>query len=432
MSSSEIESVLSEMLTRAHLIEPDRLPDLVDEVARSVGARWVRVWLADYEQRALVAIGPDHAAPADMESSIAGRCFRLASVVERRHDDVVTAWVPLIDGVDRVGALEVEWEAARFDRRLLTLQASMVAAEVVGRGKYSDTFMVARRAKPMALAAEMQWGLLPPVSFATARVSIAGMVEPAYDVGGDAYDYAYQHEMLDIGAFDAVGHGLGSSLLAALAVGAYRNARRSGDDLEEMVIHIDEAIASQYHDASFATALLARLDVRSGHLRIVNAGHPPPLLIRQNRVVRTIDVPPRLPLGLTSRFSTATPAVVHEEALEPGDAVFFYTDGVVEARTGAGVDFGLARLSDFLERAMASGLAPAEIMRRLLHAVLDHHGGSLRDDATTLLCHWHPQGREQAVRGAPLGGAETGAGGPGETGAGGPGDTAAGGGASPG
>jgi serine phosphatase RsbU (regulator of sigma subunit) len=259
----------------------------------------------------------------------------------------------------------------------------------------------------MALAAEMQWGLLPPVSFATTKVSVAGMVEPAYDVGGDAYDYAFQHEVLDVGVFDAVGHGLGSSLLAALAVGAYRNARRSGDDLEEMVGRIDAAVGSQYQDASFATALLARLDVRSGHLRIVNAGHPPPLLIRQNRVVRTIEVPPGLPLGLASRFKTAQPAVIHEEALEPGDAVFFYTDGAVEARTSAGVDFGLGRLSDFLERAMGSGLAPAEIMRRLLHAVLDHHGGTLRDDATTLLCHWHPQGREQALRGTPFGGADS-------------------------
>jgi serine phosphatase RsbU (regulator of sigma subunit) len=256
----------------------------------------------------------------------------------------------------------------------------------------------------------MQWGLLPPVSFATEAVSVAGMVEPAYDVGGDAYDYAYQHDALELAVFDAVGHGLASSLLAALVVGAYRNARRSGDDLEEMVVRIDDAVASQYQDASFATALLARLDVRSGHVRIVNAGHPPPLLIRQNRVVRTIDVAPRLPLGLGARFSTATPAILHEEVLEPGDAVFFYTDGVVEARTSAGVDFGLARLSDFLERAMGSGLAPAEIMRRLLHAVLDHHAGSLRDDATTLLLHWHPQGREQALRGTPLGDAGAGAG----------------------
>src|SRR3954447_5318007 len=326
MSSAETESVLSGLLAGAHLIEPDRLPVLVDEVARRAGARWVRLWLADYEQRRLVAVGPDHPAPADMESSMIGRCFRLASVLERRHDDVVAAWSPLLDGVDRVGVLEVEWEAARFDRRLLTLLSTLVAAEVVGRGSYTDVFKIARRSRPMALAAEMQWALLPPVSFATRAVSVAGMVEPAYDVGGDAYDYAYQHEALDIAVFDAVGHGLASSLLAALAVGAYRNARRSGDDLEQMANGIDDAVASQYQDASFATALLARLDVRSGHLRIVNAGHPPPLLIRQNRVVRTIDVRPRLPLGLGSRFATAKPAVIHEEVLEPGDSVFFYTD----------------------------------------------------------------------------------------------------------
>jgi serine phosphatase RsbU (regulator of sigma subunit) len=70
--------------------------------------------------------------------------------------------------------------------------------------------------------------------------------------------------------------------------------------------------------------------------------------------------------------------------------VFFYTDGVVEARTSQGVDFGLERLVEFLERAEATGLPPAEVLRRLSHAVVDHHGGMLRDDAATLLVGWQP------------------------------------------
>jgi serine phosphatase RsbU (regulator of sigma subunit) len=96
------------------------------------------------------------------------------------------------------------------------------------------------------------------------------------------------------------------------------------------------------------------------------------------------------------------PAVA-EEHLEPGDAVLFYSDGVIEARTARGEDFGIERLMSFVESAVASQMPASEITRRLSHAVLDHHGGALQDDATMLLVHWHPargrtNGLHQRVR----------------------------------
>jgi serine phosphatase RsbU (regulator of sigma subunit) len=75
-------------------------------------------------------------------------------------------------------------------------------------------------------------------------------------------------------------------------------------------------------------------------------------------------------------------------ALEPNDAVLFFTDGVTEAHAPDGALFGRERLADLWVRATASGATPAETMRRLCHAVLDHEGGSLRDDATLVLLHW--------------------------------------------
>lgn len=74
--------------------------------------------------------------------------------------------------------------------------------------------------------------------------------------------------------------------------------------------------------------------------------------------------------------------------LEPDDAVLLYTDGVTEARTADGEQFGLDRLVDLLEREAASGRTAEELLRRLVQAVLDHQGGGLRDDATLLLVQW--------------------------------------------
>ena len=73
---------------------------------------------------------------------------------------------------------------------------------------------------------------------------------------------------------------------------------------------------------------------------------------------------------------------------EPDDVVLLYTDGVTEARTPDGEQFGLDRLADLLEREAASGRTAEELLRRLARSVLDHQAGGLRDDATLLLVPW--------------------------------------------
>lgn len=322
---------------------------------------------------------------------MAGRAFISSEVVEASHEsDRGPMWVPLLDGVDRIGVLELEVPATTDEvaGRFRHL-ASIAAAELIARGQYSDIYTITRRQRAMSLAAEMQWQVLPPNSFAVRDLSVAAMLEPAYDVGGDAFDYAYQDGVLQFAIFDAVGHGLESSLMSTLTVGTYRHRRRSGDELDRTARAIDTMIADQFGDARYATGQLGRVDVSSGRLTLVNAGHPPPLLIRNERVVGPLTCPPRLPFGL-GHLAKEPPGPMFDEQLEPGDALLLYTDGVVEARRSRGSDFGLERLEHFLHRALASGLPVAEMLRRLSHEVLDYYGGQLQDDASMLLVRWHP------------------------------------------
>lgn len=76
---------------------------------------------------------------------------------------------------------------------------------------------------------------------------------------------------------------------------------------------------------------------------------------------------------------------------KPGDCVLLYTDGVVEARDADGAEFGLGRFTDFIIRSDAAGERPAEVLRLLIHAILDYQRNRLRDDATILLFEWRPQ-----------------------------------------
>ena len=235
----------------------------------------------------------------------------------------------------------------------------------------------------MSLPAGMQWDLLPPLSARTEGALIAGVLEPAYDIAGDAFDYAVNGADLHFAIIDGLGHGLGSTLLTGLAVGAYRHARRNGAPVADMHAAIDEVLAEYYDDVSFATGIVARLATGSGRLEWSCAGHPRPLLLRGRKVVAELSCDPILPFGL----GDTTPKPVIEE-LEPDDMLLLYTDGVTEARTADGELFGLDRLADLLEREAASGRTAEELLRRLARSVLDHQAGGLRDDATLLLVQW--------------------------------------------
>jgi serine phosphatase RsbU (regulator of sigma subunit) len=254
---------------------------------------------------------------------------------------------------------------------------------LVAKDQYTDTYSMVRRRQAMSLAAEMQWQLLPPLTLVTPRVVIAGLLEPAYEVAGDAFDYALNGDTAHLAVIDPVGHDLTASVLAAVTLGSYRHSRRAGLDLAATHAAIEQALAGQFGGERFVTGQLAQLDCVTGRLQWVNAGHPLPLLVRRARVVGTLACHPVPPLGLG--FGEAEIATA---ALEPADRVLFYTDGVVEGRNLAGEPFGEARLADLLARETLAGQPAAETMRRLAHAILAHQGTKPRDDATMVFLEW--------------------------------------------
>jgi serine phosphatase RsbU (regulator of sigma subunit) len=233
---------------------------------------------------------------------------------------------------------------------------------------------------------------LPPRTVGSRRCVSTAVLEPAYEVAGDAFDHTVVKDVLHTMVLDSMGHDLTSGLTTSVAMAAARNARRGGGNLIDVVGSVDQALARWLPD-QFCTGVLCRLDAITGVLRWVNCGHPPPLLIRAERVLHgVLDSPPQLPIGLPQALSPAA-RQVHETALEPGDRVLIYTDGIVETRDLEGAEFGLDRFADFIIRSTASGQRPAEVLRLLIHSFLDHHRHQLRDDATILLFEWRPQRR---------------------------------------
>jgi hypothetical protein len=385
------ERLLGTMIDRAHEMPPQLIAPLVGEVIAAIGGRDVAVFLQDYDQMTLVPLpgqGLSVEKPEPIEGSLAGRAFLGDALIEQPVDSGVRLFVPLLDGSDRVGVLAFTADSPDDDdRRLARRFAGLLADVLVTKGGYTDRFFQARRRRSMSLSAEMLWSLIPPLMMTTPQVAVAGILEPAYDVGGDIFDYALNDDVLHVAIIDAMGHGLSAAVMATVAVAAYRHARRSDVDLADLYAAIDRAIAGQFDQDSFATAQMARLDVGSGLLQWVNAGHPHPLLLRNRRVVRTLHSPTTLPAGIGG----ATPHV-SEESLEPGDRVLFFSDGITEEHTTGGEQFGEPRLIDQFERAEQSGGPVQETVRRLSHALMRERGGSTSDDATLFLLEWrnHP------------------------------------------
>ncbi|MCF3963333.1 PP2C family protein-serine/threonine phosphatase [Streptomyces fuscigenes] len=387
------ERLLDEMLAAAHQAAPMDLPVLVGQLAGIVGVDRLDVYLVDLQQRYLVPLAPPVTGPPalDIDSTTAGRAYRtLGLVIDETLADHLAAWLPLVDGAERLGVLGVS--AVRVDTEVLRrcrIVASLLSMVITSKRAYSDSFARHTRLQPMRLPAELLRAFLPPRTIANRHATSTAVLEPAYQLGGDAFDHSLTGSSLHATIFDAMGHNLASGLTTAVAMAACRNTRRAEADLPEMVRSIDRALA-RWLPEQYCTGILARLDTDEGILRWCNCGHPPPLLIRDERVLEgALERPAEPPMGMPAEMCEST-RTLHEERLLPGDRVLLYTDGVTESRIVGDVEFGLKRFTDSIIRATAAGTVPAEALRQLIHSLLDHQEDALRDDATLLLLEWRP------------------------------------------
>lgn len=383
---TDVEHVLEALLEADHHLAPGEIATVIERLGAAMGVGEVTAYLVDHAQRVLAVLPGSTSEPEelDVDGTVAGRAFQTELITHGAPVDGRTLfWVPIRDGADRLGVLKAVMPADELAPRRLAALASLVAAMVAGRRQYGDDIILARRRQPMTLPAEMRWSMLPPLTYRGPGVTVAGILEPAYEIAGDTFDYGVNGTTTHLAILDAMGHGLEASLMASLAVSSYRHSRRAGLDLDEMVAAMDGIISSQFPDDRFVTAQLAALDIVTGHLRYLSAGHPAPMLVRNGRVIGDLEVDPAPPVGL----GLASPTIL-TASLEPGDRLLFLSDGAIEARSPDGELFGRDRLGGLLERAVASGLPSPEVVRRLMHALLDHQQGKLQDDATLVLLEW--------------------------------------------
>lgn len=402
--------------------------DAVDAVARELGLAFgavnVSFLITDLSGRALVRLahGPLSAKPTDIPESLAHgererredeesatvlpfdggaheQAVRTQTIQVLRPDagadgELDGLWAvlaPVTERGEAIGVLELYLpdEPGHDVVAEIGRVAHLLAFVVIANRRHTDLFEWGQRSRTFSLSAEIQQRLLPEAwTCEAAAFTLSGWLEPAATIGGDTFDYSLARDSLHLSLTDAMGHGVDAALTASVCLGGLRGARRRGLSLLDQASETNSVLCDHAargpHD-NFVAGLIGRLELRSGSLAIVNAGHVSPYLLRGGELMR-LDLQVDLPLGMFPESTYGRTMV----ALEPGDRLVLVTDGMLE-RNVAAVDLPSA-IRDTEE------LHAREVVRALADHALTAAGHALQDDATLLCLDWH--GMHQDLRDA--------------------------------
>jgi serine phosphatase RsbU (regulator of sigma subunit) len=340
-----------------------------------------RLWIADYRQTALRSLDDvdgehEH---IQVNDSWQGRVFASGRAQAPAGEDGHIIGLPVSHRGNRLGVLQVSSEHSLTDAEVADLAevAGALGHEITLAAELSDRYEQARRARPLTVAAEMQWALLPATAHTEDRYAIAGLLEPAYSIAGDAFDWVCEPDHLMVAVCDGNNRGVPAAMATTLAMTALRNGRRAGVPLAEQASLADQALYAHYSGSSFVAALLMRLDLATGLLSVVDAGSPQLLRVRGGQI-RLIELDAQLPLGMFEETLYREQVV----DLSAGDRLVVVSDGVHAAPAGA--PFGDAALAAAVSSSRL--LSAQETVRHIVAALREHHHGAELDDDAVLMC----------------------------------------------
>lgn len=234
-------------------------------------------------------------------------------------------------------------------------------------------------AEELERARDIQRGLLPKDIPQLSDFAIAGAWEPARAVGGDYYDVIpLTNDKLGLCIADVAGKGISAALLMANVQAAVRAFATEDLSPSRMCSQINSVLCANTASDKFVTLFYGVLDGSELTLTYTNAGHPPPMLVAGDGSVRHLDSNAAV-LGVIPDW----PYVESKVKLNRGDLLLLYTDGIVEAMSSDGQEFGEDRLIESVHNSVA--LKPDDIQREILTEVKQFCHDHLSDDATLVV-----------------------------------------------
>ncbi len=237
--------------------------------------------------------------------------------------------------------------------------------------------------RDLEVARQVQLGLLPSKSPAIADYDFYEFYRAAYQVGGDYYDYIpIPDGRVAVVVADVAGKGVSASLLMAKLAGELKASLWNAQSVTEAIGHINRNFCESATLQRFITMLVATVDVKKHEIRVVNAGHLPPLVRRDGGVVELIKMDEKagIALGIVEDAEYEEVAL----SLAPGETLIMYTDGFSEAANDKGTLYGIERLKTQVAQSRAGEVGA--LGKSILDDVMAFSGECPQNDDMCLIC----------------------------------------------
>jgi len=279
--------------------------------------------------------------------------------------------------------------------KVLTTLASVAAIRVENARLVEARFQQERLERELQLAMEIQQRFQPTAPPVVAGYEFQGISFPCYEIGGDYYDFIQRDDgRLVIALGDVSGKGTAAALLMSSLHAAIHAQTGSHDTLVETISAVNRYLADNIPPNRFVTLFYAELDPESGALSFLNAGHNPPLIVHAAGTVEQL-ASGGLPLGIKADADYRE----GRTTMQMGDVLCIYSDGVTEAASPNGEEFGPTRLYEVVSRNVDA--SAAGIRDRIESALTKFSQGTqAADDITLVIVKRQAETRQLAVSGA--------------------------------
>ncbi|HPR32736.1 MAG TPA: SpoIIE family protein phosphatase [Prolixibacteraceae bacterium] len=236
----------------------------------------------------------------------------------------------------------------------------------------------------LRIAREIQMGMIPkifPPFPDLPEIDLYAMLEPAKEVGGDLYDFFLidpKHLCFAIG--DVSGKGVPASLFMAVTRTLLRSVAPNQHSPAKIVESLNCSLSQTNESSMFVTFFLGIINVETGHMKYVNAGHNPPVILREGKDPTLFEVTKDLPIGLFEEHSYEE----KEMFIKANDRIFLYTDGITEAENWDLTLYSEERLLKCLTSVKNS--EPIEIVMSVAQDVVVHVNDYIQSDDLTMMC----------------------------------------------
>jgi sigma-B regulation protein RsbU (phosphoserine phosphatase) len=281
--------------------------------------------------------------------------------------------------------------------KVLTTLASVAAIRVENARLVEARFQQERLERELQLAMEIQQRFQPTAPPVVPGYEFQGISFPCYEIGGDYYDFIQRDDgRLVIALGDVSGKGTAAALLMSSLHAAIHAQTGSHDTLVQTISAVNRYLAENIPPNRFVTLFYAELDPESGALSFLNAGHNPPLIVHAAGTVEQL-ASGGLPLGIKADADYRE----GRTHLQLGDVLVIYSDGVTEAASPSGEEFGPTRLYEVVSRNVDA--SAAGIRDRIESALTKFSQGTqAADDITLVIVKRQAETRQLSISGARL------------------------------